>query len=106
MGMDKFYRNVVAKGNITTLKKRIGSSKNRGIATVASGDSSVTVSAANLTCSSGYPILLSLGVTTVASHRHLSPSVNSIVDDTSFEIVLHEATSGGGQEIVFDIIGG
>jgi len=106
MGIDKHYRNVVAKGNMTTLKLRKGSDKNRGIASVASGDSTVTVSQANLGCRSGFPILLNLGVTTVASHRHLSPSVNSLVDDTSFEIVLHEATSGGSQEVVFDIIGG
>lgn len=106
MGIDKHYRNVVAKGDTTTLKFRKGSSKNRGIASVASGDSFVVVSEANLSCRSGFPINLSLGVTTVASHRHLSPSVNSLVDDTSFAIVFHEATSGGSQEVAFDIIGG
>ena len=106
MGLFKIYRNAVAKGSLRIQKARQGSAKNRGIVTVVSGAALATYSAANLTCNSGFPINVSLGVTTVASHRHLSPSVNSIVDNTSFCVVFHEATSGGGQEVAFDIVGG
>lgn len=73
-----------------------------GITNVVSGATSVVVSASAV--KSGVAILHNLGVTTVASHRALTLSVNSIVDNTSFCLVTNNATVDT-QSVVFTIIG-
>ena len=97
MGIKKFYQKPVFPGFVR--KSAWG-----GIATISSGSTTVTVSAAQV--KSGSPPLLSLGATSVASHRKLVLSCNSIVDNTSFAIVSDLAPNGGDQEVVFMVLEG
>ena len=117
MGIEKFRRRIAAKGGLQTLAASsianinvssqaiIGSAKGndrwRGITNIASGDALVVVSASMIT--SGYPILVSLGRATVASHRNLCISVNSVVDGKSCVIVSNLATVAS-QEVCYIVI--
>ena len=74
----------------------------RGLTNVLSGTASITVSS-NLV-SSGSPPLVSMGATSVASHRPLVTTVDSIVDSVSFSIVVNNATVAA-QQVVFVIVG-
>lgn len=119
MGIEKVRRRMVGKGGFetsevgsfavvdvtseVTIADLKGAGRWRGIATINSGDSTVTVSAAAV--ASGYTPFVSLGRTTVASHRDIVLSVNSIVDNTSFMAVASKATVDD-QEIVYVVIGG
>ena len=67
-----------------------GASAFRGVSNIASGDSVVSVAATAAT--SGAVFSLNLGQTSVASHRALTLSVNSVVDGTGFVIVANNAT--------------
>lgn len=89
--------------SIATIAKPHGAAAWRGVTTIVSGDSTVVISASAAT--SGYPILLALGQTSVASHRDLVLSVSSLVDGISF---LAEASGAvvDSQEICYTIIGG
>lgn len=75
-----------------------------GITSILSGSTSVTVSATQI--KSGSPPLLSLGATSVASHRKLVLSCNSIVDGISFAIVSDLAPNGGDQQVVYSVLEG
>lgn len=120
MGIDKFRRKVSAPSvSVTGVSSHTrphvssymsaqgltGAARWRGITSIASGGTTVTVSNATLAANSGYPIMLGLGVTTVASHRDIALSVNSIVNATSFCIVANKATVDS-QEVCYVIIGG
>ena len=78
-----------------------GKSKWTGVSNVVSGGTFVVVSANQI--SSGQANLLGLGVTTVASHRDIGLSVNSIVENTSFMIVTDKATVDT-QQVVYTLI--
>lgn len=98
MGYNKLFRRTAIMG-------LFGTAKWNGIATINSGSTSVTVSAAGLAVTSLAPPQLSLGTTTVASHRSLILSCNSIVTNTSFCIVSQQAPNGGDQQVVYTIVG-
>ena len=95
MGIEKFRRKVSAPA--------ISGQANRftGIANVSSGDASVVVSATQV--KSGQSIHTGLGITSVASHRARQTSANSVVSNTSFIIVLDEATVDT-QQVVYTIV--
>lgn len=95
MGIEKSARRLATRG-------LIGRTAWSGVTTVVSGAASAVVSASAV--KSGVAILHNLGVTTVASHRALVLSVNSIVDNTSFCVVTNNATVDT-QSVVFAIIG-
>ncbi len=95
MGIEKFRRKVALPGLVRKAKWA-------GITTIVSGSATVTVSATQV--KSGSSPLVSLGATTVTSHRSMILSVNSIVNNTSFAIVSNLATSGGPQEVVFAVL--
>lgn len=97
MSIERFYRKVVVPA-------LVGTSKWRGTATINSGSTSVVVSASGLAVTSLNPPLLSLGTTTVASHRKLVLSCDSIVTNTSFCIVSDLAPNGGNQQVVYTIV--
>ena len=98
MGIEKFRRKIVGLGGLG------GVPEWRGVTTISSGDTSVTVSRAALTANSGFPIMHGLGATSVASHRDLVTSVDSIVDGTSFEVVVNNAVVDD-QEVTYLIVG-
>ena len=98
MGYNKLFRRTAIMG-------LFGTAKWNGVATINSGSTSVTVSAAGLAVTSLAPPQLSLGTTTVASHRSLILSCNSIVTNTSFCIVSQQAPNGGNQQVVYTIVG-
>ena len=79
----------------------LGNGRWCGIADVASGDSGAAVLSTQV--KSGDTVLVNLGLTTVASHRDLVCSVNSIVDNTSFMAVVHNAVIQS-QQLVYTII--
>lgn len=74
----------------------------RGLTTVLSATSSIVVSSTLV--SSAHPPLVSMGATSVASHRNLVTTVDSIVDGVSFCIVTNLVTVAS-QQVVFVIIG-
>lgn len=92
--MKKFYQKIAPPG----ILRRPGWS---GITNILSGDSSVVVEANQV--SSGCNIHVNLGLTTVASHRSLIISTNSIADDSSFIIVTNVAVIDT-QQVVFMIL--
>jgi len=92
--------NVSSEMTIGGLKGDTGWS---GITNIASGDSSVVVSASAVT--SGYPIHTGLNLTTVASHKALSTSVSTVVNGVSFVLEVDEAVVDT-QEVYYTIIGG
>jgi len=94
MGLDKFVRNLGIHG----IK---GASKWRGITTITSGTSIIAVTAT--AAASGYPVLTGLNATSVASHRDIVLSVNSVVVNTSFCIVADKATVNS-QEVYYVIV--
>jgi len=61
-----------------------------GTTDIASGDTEVVVTASQV--QSGAGLMLGLGITTVASHRDMVVSINSVVDNTSFVVVADKAT--------------
>lgn len=81
--MEKFRRKI----SVPAISKRESWS---GITSVVSGGSTVVVSASQI--KSGAAILCALGLTTVASHRDIVLSVNSIVTNTSMVVVTDKAT--------------
>jgi len=93
----------VASLAAATLTAISGDGAWRGITTVLSGLATATISATAAT--SGFPIMVSLGATSVTSHRDLVVSVDSIVDGVSFSAVTNLATVDD-QEVVYTIIGG
>ena len=97
MGIRKFYQKIAAPA----IKRH---SRWSGITNILSGQTVITVSAAQV--KSGSPPLLSLGLTTVTSHRAIILSCNSIVDNTSFAIVADKATTGGPQQVVYTVLEG
>lgn len=78
-----------------------GASRWRGVTTIASGDSSVVVSATQI--SSGRVHMTGLGITSVASHYDLITSVNSLVTGTSMVLQVDKATVNS-QEVWFTIL--
>lgn len=114
MGIEKFKRKIIAPvGSLTNLEvssvARVGqfwtlpgNAQWRGIATIASGGTTITVSHATLAVTSLTPPLLALGTTTVASHRDIVLSVNSIVTNKSFSVVADKATVDS-QQVVYMI---
>ena len=72
----------------------IGASVVNG-AIIASGDSSIVVSATQI--ESGANIMTGLGITSVATHQTLNTSVNSVVTNTSMVLQVHRATIGAQQ---------
>lgn len=97
MGYNKLFRRTAVMG-------LFGTSKWRGITNIVSGASIVTVSLAGLAVNSGKVPHLTLGETTVASHRAIILSCNSVVANTSFCVVADKATSGGSQQVVYSIV--
>lgn len=93
-GIDKNNRRLAGPG-------LVGQSRWTGTTNIASGDSNVIITAAQV--KSGDIILHNLGVTTVASHRDLITSPNSITDDTSFILNVQNAVIDT-QEVVYTII--
>lgn len=85
-----------SKGVINALQ---GTARWRGVTTIASGDSTVVVSATQVKSGVAVP-LTSLGQTSVGSHVDLITSVSTIVDNTSFIIDVNLATVAG-QEVVY-----
>jgi hypothetical protein len=73
----------------------------RGITSIASGDSTVTVSATQI--SSGYVLATGLGASDVGSHRDLVTSVDSVVDGVSMSVVVQNATVDS-QEVWYIVI--
>ena len=65
-----------------------GASRWTGYTTIASGDSSVVVSAADV--KSGFAVIAT-GISNTASHIDLNVSVQSVVDNTSFTILVQNA---------------
>ena len=86
--------NTVNVASILTVQNAVittapdGASRWTGFTSIASGDSSVVVSAADV--ASGFPVIAG-GITTVASHIDLVVSVTSVVDNTSFTIQVQNA---------------
>jgi len=79
----------------------LGDSGWSGTTDIASGDSSVVVSASQVT--SGASIMTGLAQTPVASHQPLVTSVNSIVDNTSMVLQVNEAVVDS-QQVYYVII--
>lgn len=94
MGVDKNQRRPALPG-------LVGQSRWAGTTDIASGDSNVIISASQV--KSGDMILCNLGITSVASHRDLITSPNSITDDTSFILNVHNAVVDT-QQVVYTII--
>lgn len=90
----KFYQKVTFPGIV-------GQSGWSGITDILSGDAIIVVSASQV--KSGAAIHTGLGLTTVTSHRPLITSVDSIVNNTSFIIVVNNAVVDS-QQVVFTII--
>lgn len=78
-----------------------GHARWEGITTIASGDSSVVVSATQI--ASGNVIMTGLGITSVATHQTLNTSVNSVVTGTSMVLQVHRATVNT-QQVWYTII--
>lgn len=95
MGIEKIRRKLSAPG----INKRESWS---GITDIVSGASTIVVSASQIL--SGAAILCTLGLTTVASHRDIVVSVNSLVSNTSMVIVANKATVGS-QQICYIVFG-
>ena len=72
-----------------------------GIADIASGDSSVVVTATQIT--SGAAIITGLGMTSVASHQPLVTSVNSVVNNTSMVLQVNNPVVDN-QQVYYTII--
>lgn len=91
-----------AVSGVASLAALSGAAAWRGITTILSGTASITVSSTIV--SSAHPPLVALGLTTVASHRGLITSVDSIVNGVSFCTVVN-LTTVDKQQVVFAIIG-
>ena len=96
MGIEKIRRRISAPAYI----KRASFS---GVTNIVSGSSTVVVSASQI--ASGAAIMLSLGLTTVASHLDLVLSCNSLVTKTSMVVQSNLATVDS-QQICYTIHGG
>ena len=72
-----------------------------GITNVLSGTSTIVVSATQI--KSGAAIMTGLGITSVASHRGLIVSVNSLVANTSMVIQTNIATVDS-QQVYYTVI--
>ena len=94
MGVDKNQRRPALPG-------LVGQSRWAGTTDIASGDSNVIITAAQV--KSGSVIMHNLGVTTVASHRDLITSSNSVTDNTSFILNVQNAVVDT-QQVVYTII--
>ena len=79
----------------------LGNARWTGVADVASGDSGVAITSTQV--KSGDSIKVNLGLTTVASHRMRTFSVNSIVDNTSFMAVV-DAAMVDSQQLVWEVV--
>ena len=78
----------IQKATLTT--GPVGAARWAGFTSIASGDTSVVVSNANLDVKSGFPVVVT-GISNTASHVDLITSVLSIVDGTSFTIQVQNA---------------
>lgn len=87
MGAKGFYKKTRNQKMAPALR---GHDRWTGITNIASGDSSVVVSATQI--SSGNVIMTGLGITSVATHQTLDTSVNSVVTGTSMVLQVHRAT--------------
>ena len=79
--------------SLFTMAAMAGASAFRGITSIASGDASVTVSATQI--SSGRVLATGVGATSVASHRDLVTTVDSVVDGISMSVVVQNAVVSG-----------
>lgn len=87
MGAKGFYKKTRNQKMAPALR---GHNRWSGVTAIASGDSSVVVSATQI--SSGNVIMTGLGITSVATHQTLDTSVNSVVTGTSMVLQVHRAT--------------
>ena len=87
MGNKAFWKKTRGQKYAAALR---GNDRWSGITNIASGDSSVVVSATQI--ASGNVIMTGLGITSVATHQTLDTSVNSVVTGTSMVLQVHRAT--------------
>lgn len=86
--------------SVFTVAALTGASAFRGVTTIASGDTTVVVSASQI--NSGYVLATGLGQTTVASHFDLVTSVSSVT--AGIMTVQVQNATVAGQEVWYLII--
>lgn len=93
--------NVTKKRRNLNCARLSGASRWRGVTTIASGDSSIVVSATQI--ASGRVHATGLGITSVASHQDLVTSINSLVTGTSMVLQVQNAVIDS-QEVWYIIL--